>query len=696
MTYTDNSSSPSSFEIIMAKHAGFCNGVKRAIEIAEKTGEIALSRKTTAVTLGALVHNNDVVFHLKSLGIYPVENFADVSGKIFIIPSHGLEPEECLNASKKALDVVDATCPHVIKVQKAVEDLSENGYTVIIVGDKQHPEVKGVAAHGKGDVFVVSFPEEVDNIVKRGMKLAVVSQTTQTIELFNSVVNRIKDFHGMDVKGIDTICPATRLRQESAIDLSQRVDLMVVIGGRNSANTKRLSEVCGKVGTEVIQIETAKQLNANQFRGLRRIGVTAGASTPNWVIEEVVTTMADILKNETENIQNNEDDMTMEQVMAMMGNRPKTDESEIVEAIVTAVFDDRILVDIGTGSDATVMSDQLAVRQLSHPSDVVKVGDKINVVVGGWDKKSDSRLASKRKADAMLIWDKLEAIKEKNEIIKGVVSQAVKGGLVVDIGTRAFVPASQIDRRFVEDLTGFLKKEFEFKIVDIDREKNNVVLSRRVVLEEAEKIARESIFATLKEGDVVDGKVSRLTDFGAFVDIKDGVEGLLHISDISWSRITHPSKVLSEGQMITVKVLNVDSEKGRISLGYKQLQMDPWSIAEEKYAVGTIVNGTVMRMTTFGAFVKLEDGVEGLVHISQLSNKRVNKAEEVLSVGQEIPVKVLEVKTADHKISLSYKQAIEEVQQPVNNEASTEIEEAPATTIADAIDADKLKGVLND
>lgn len=694
--------SENGFEILMSKHAGFCNGVKRAIEIAERSGVKAREMGTNAVTLGALVHNDSVVSHLEKLGISPAVNLECIRDKVLIIPSHGLEPEVCERAREIASDVIDATCPHVIKVQKAVEDLSENGYTVIVVGDKQHPEVRGVAAHGKENVFVVSSADEVDDIVTKDANLAVVSQTTQSRELFQSVVERIKRVHGLEVKGIDTICPATRLRQEAAIDLSRRVELMVVIGGRNSANTKRLSEVCKAAGAEVIQIETADQLKASQLEGVKRVGVTAGASTPDWVIEEVVKTMADILNDGIEKKnQDVEDDMTMEEALATFGNRPRTDETEVVEAIVTAIFDDRILVDIGTGSDATVMADQLAVRQLSHPSDIVKIGDKINVVVGGWDKKNDTRLASKRKADAMLIWDKLEEAKENKETIKGVVSQVVKGGLVVDIGTRAFVPASQIDRRFVEDLNSFLKKELDFRIIDVEREKNNVILSRRVLLEEAEKFAREKIFETLKEGDVVDGKVSRLTDFGAFVDIEDGVEGLLHISDIAWSRITHPSKVLSEGQDIKVKVLNVDTEKGRISLGYKQLQMDPWDAAEEKYPVGSIVNGTVMRIAPFGAFVKLEDGVEGLVHISQLSDKRVNKVEDVLSVGQEIPVKILDVKAKDHKISLSFRQAVEETEEKVNTEVAEDsgegvIEQEPQSTIADTIDPEKLKNLLND
>lgn len=694
--------SENGFEILMSMHAGFCNGVKRAIEIAERSGVKAREMGTNAVTLGALVHNDSVVSHLEKLGISPAANLECIRDKVLIIPSHGLEPEVCERARKIASDVIDATCPHVIKVQKAVEDLSENGYTVIVVGDKQHPEVRGVAAHGKKDVFVVSSADEVDDIVTKDAHLAVVSQTTQSRELFQSVVERIKRVHGLEVKGIDTICPATRLRQEAAIDLSRRVELMVVIGGRNSANTKRLSEVCKAAGAEVIQIETADQLKASQLEGVKRVGVTAGASTPDWVIEEVVKTMADILNDGIEKKnQDVEDDMTMEEALATFGNRPRTDETEVVEAIVTAIFDDRILVDIGTGSDATVMADQLAVRQLSHPSDIVKIGDKINVVVGGWDKKNDTRLASKRKADAMLIWDKLEEAKENKETIKGVVSQVVKGGLVVDIGTRAFVPASQIDRRFVEDLNSFLKKELDFRIIDVEREKNNVILSRRVLLEEAEKVAREKIFETLKEGDVVDGKVSRLTDFGAFVDIGDGVEGLLHISDIAWSRITHPSKILSEGQNIKVKVLNVDVEKGRISLGYKQLQMDPWDAAEEKYPVESIVNGTVMRIAPFGAFVKLDDGVEGLVHISQLSDKRVNKVEDVLSVGQEIPVKVLDVKAKDHKISLSFRQAVEETEEKVNTEVAEDagegaIGQEPQSTIADTIDPEKLKNLLND
>ena len=675
-------------KVIVCECAGFCNGVKAAVDKAYDAASKAAIVGVPVVTFNALVHNEDVVSELKALGIDVIDDPKDAQGKTVIVPSHGITPAIMDAIKEVAHEVIDATCPHVIRVQKAAYEHSNNGYAVVMLGDCNHKEVVSVVACGK-DVKVVSSPCDVDTLEGLDDKpILLISQTTQMQDTFDAVFEKLKKVYSTRVENINTICPATRQRQEEAVKLTGYVDLMIVVGGKNSANTRRLAEVCELSQTKVIQIERADDIDYKLLCDTKTVGITAGASTPRYTIEEVVTTVTDILNNNNESL--DAFDITMEEALEMLPKRPKTDESEVVEAIVTAIFDDRILVDIGTGSDATVMAEQLSIRQ-ERPSELVKKGEKINVVIGGYDKKSDSRMASKIKADAFVVWDSLKEAFDNKKTIKGYVAEIVKGGLVVDVGTRAFVPVSQIDVRFVEDLTPYLKKEYEFNIIEVDREKGSVVLSRKALLAEKVKIAKEKAFSTFNSGDVLEGKVTRLADFGAFVDLGDGVEGLLHISEMAYSRINHPSKVFKEGDVIKVKIMNIDKEKDRISLGYKQLLQDPWESVETKYAVDSIVTGTVVRLADFGAFIRLEDGVEGLNHISQISNKRIAKVSDALYVGQEVNVKVTAINLADHRISLSIRQTLEpEVVQEetvvIKTKPAKVAEEVPAVEVIETVE----------
>jgi 4-hydroxy-3-methylbut-2-enyl diphosphate reductase len=711
--------------------------VARAVKIASAAGHEARANGfAAAATLGPLVHNTDVVEALRKEGVIAVNSLDEAPGKVLIVPSHGLPPELIERARDRGFSIVDATCPHVLKAQREVEEFHRRGHLVVLVGDKSHPEVTAVAARADGDIVVVPGPAALEG-VDLERPIAVVAQTTQKRSTVDAVVQALES-RGAQVTVADTVCPATHQRQAAAMRLAREVDLMVVIGGRNSANTMRLAEVCRDAGVKVAQVESSRELSAAMLEGAARVGVTAGASTPTWVIEEVMDAMKEFIDGNPEKPREQKRDQDQsraeaeaeavsrpgeepeakeetsptpdvaaetehpaeakpaeQQPVSAAPARPEAPEVSILKARVIEIHDDRVVVEIEPGVTAEILKDQLSSKPVAHPNEVVSVDQEIDIVLERQRPGSDVQYASKRRADNLLTWRRLEQARDSGETISGTVTEAVKGGLVVDIGVRGFVPASQVGRRFVEDLSAYVGQTLRMKVKEVERARGNVVLSHRAVLEEEERQARTLAFQTLSRGQVVDGTVTRLASFGAFVDIGQGVEGLLHISDIAWSRLKHPSEVLSEGQPIRVQILNVDVERERISLGYKQLQPDPWESIGQRFPVGSIVRGTVTKLVEFGAFVRLDCGIEGLVHISQLSDRRVAKPDEVVSVGQEVAVKVIGLREQEHRISLSIKQAQEDGERTEYRKYIRESNKADdVVTIGDRIsfDPSKLKG----
>ena len=676
--------------IRLAEYAGFCAGVRRAVAIAAETGDNdkALGGHGVA-TLGPLVHNPHVVASLEQHGVVTITQLDQAEGRMIVIPSHGLPPNVVADVEARDLELVDATCPHVKRVQKAAAGAQAAGRTVILVGDAEHPEVRAVAPYAGSAIHVVADSRQVRSLDLQGVPVTVLAQTTQKRSVVCSVVEALQAA-GSQVEYVETICPATTQRQNAARLLAAEVDLMVVIGGKASANTMRLAEVCRDIGVPVLTVESATELDPSAIRQAGVIGVTAGASTPSWVIEEVMDAMNEIIEGNPEQVQEVQP-VAEERITPPAHVAPS--EPEILKAHVEEVYDDRITVQLETGETATVFARELGVEAGTPPSEVVSAGDEIAVVP---DRRrsspdSDELTASKRQADRLLLWKKLENALETGEIIEGQVTEAVKGGLVVNIGVRGFVPASQVGRRFVEDLGQYVGQTLRMKVREVEQARSNVVLSQRAVLEEEEKQARAEAFATLQRGQVLHGKVTRLATFGAFVDIGNGVEGLLHISDIAWTRIKHPSKVLSEGQEIDVQVLNIDSERERISLGYKQLQADPWENIAQRFPVNSVVRGTVTKLVDFGAFVSLADGVEGLVHISQLSDKRIARPDEVVSVGDQLNVKIIGLKEQEHRISLSVRQAMEDGERSEYRRYMKDQKSDEAVTIGEHIGFDLAK-----
>ncbi len=714
-------------EVVTAEEAGFCFGVQRAVNIAV---EAAKENKNEYVyTLGPIIHNPQVVDKLKKLGVTPVEEIEEVEEGILIIRSHGVAPEILKKARKKNLHIIDATCPFVKKAQQYAKKLIEEGYQTFIYGDADHPEVKGIFGAAMSQAIIINDVKDLKaNIIAE--KVGFVAQTTKSPESYRDLISSIIN-ESNEMKIYNTICNTTEKRQYAASKLAKKVDLMLVIGGYNSANTNRLTEICRKTGTPTYHIETAKNINWDWFKGKEKIGITAGASTPEWLIKEVIGVMSEEKKEleekmeEVENVVEEENGKEVDNVEKGEENSPELEaneveddvadveeeideideveemEEEIVENIVEdeeleeekkegeidktedfqiadikkgqtvkgtviEINDDGIYVDVGYKTEGFVPLRELSHRKIDSAEEVVKVNDEIDVVVLTLEDEEGNMILSKRKADYEKAWEKIMAAYENDEIIEAEVTKEVKGGLVVDVGVRGFIPASHVAIGYVEDLSKYIGETMKLKVIEVERDKNNVVLSAKKVHEKKRKEQKEKTLKSLGEGQTITGKVTKLVDFGAFVDL-GGIEGLLHISEMSWGRIGHPSEILEEGQEIEVKVLGVNVEEERISLGLKQLLPDPWEEFARKHYEGEIITGKITKIVDFGAFMEVDEGIEGLIHISQLARRHVKTADEVVSVGEEREAKIINIDPEQKRVGLSLKE-LEEPSKP-NKEA---------------------------
>ncbi len=625
----------------LASHAGFCFGVRRAVEAAEKAAP--------AITLGPVIHNPKVVARLEALGVHSVNGIDEVpAGSRAVVRSHGIDRDtlEALNA--RCAEVIDATCPFVARIHEMARKASEAGIPLIVIGESQHPEVCGILGWTRGARYAVRTEEDVRALPQMERAL-IVSQTTMVESEFHALCALLQ----AKVRHPDarmTICPATRDRQSECVQLAREVDRMIVIGGRESSNSRKLYALAAQICPQTSFIETADELEGLEIGPTDTIGITAGASTPDCIIKEVVARMNDIEKKAPIEETQDQSVMSMEDVdKTLVQLRP----GQIVTGQVVQITDDEVCVNVGYKADGLVKKSDLS-------STDVKIGDEIEVEVVKVNDGEGNVLLSQKNIINRKAWEDICAKEEAGEFVEGVGKEAVKGGLLADVmGIRTFIPASQLSLHYVEKIDEFVGQPMTLKIIEIDKAKKRIVASRKAVLiaEEAEK--KKKIWDTLEVGSVVKGTVRRLADFGAFVDI-GGVDGLVHVTDLSWGRVKHPSDVVSVGQQIDVKILNVDPERERISLSYKQTQPRPWTVAAEKYPVGSIVEGKVVRITTFGAFVELEPGLDGLVHISQCALTRIAKVEDAVNVGDIVRVKVLDVNTEAKRISLSIREACED------------------------------------
>lgn len=656
-------------EIFLAENAGFCGGVKRAYEM-------ALANADNGVySLGDLVHNPQVVDELKSMGVIKIEKADGIKNSKVIIRSHGIHKKIRDKLISDNNEIVDCVCPKVTKIYEIVSKYYKEGKNIIILGNKDHPEVIGINSYCEDKAVIINDEKDLDKLPLGNS--VVVSQTTNNIKKYKKLINLIKDIQKDDIIVYNTICSATKIRQQSTEELAKKVDAMIVLGGKKSSNTKKLAEVAGMHCENVYLIESIKDIEYNKLKKFNKIGITAGASTPDMVIKEAVSNM--------ENFDNNE--MMME---AIEQSFKKIRRGEVVEGEVLFVNSDEVMVNIGYRADGIISREELSNDSSVKTTDLFQPGDQIKVYVMKMDDGEGNVVLSYKRVENMKVLDDIEEMFNNKERVTVKVKSVVKGGLTAELkGVNAFIPASHASVRFQRDLSKFVGQEMTCEIIDFDKAKRKVVLSRKNVEMEEEESKKKAVYENLHEGDIIEGTVQRLTNFGAFVDV-GGVDGLIHISELSWNRVKHPQDVVTPGQKVKVQVLNVDESKNRIALGLKQTTEKPWDVFVNNVKVGDVVEGEVVNLLDFGAFVRLESGVDGLLHVSQIAKEHVEKPSDKLSIGDKVTVKVTDIDEENKKISLSMKALLENEESEEEPEEIVEeviveeiVEEVPETKEAD-------------
>lgn len=701
--------------VIVAKNAGFCFGVRRAVELARKEAR----QRGRVYTWGKLIHNESVIRDLGAEGILPVETLDNLqAGDTLIIRAHGAPPSLFENCAARGIRTVDATCPFVERIHPIVAEAAEKGIPVYIAGKRTHPEVIGTAGWGRGKAVVLETPQEAER-AEAGAMGCLVAQTTLSERTFDEIAAVLKR-RIPELVVHNTICRTTRTRQEEAEAMSLRCTKMLVLGSGGSANTAALADLCKIHCSDTKMIDDIGKIPLEIFKLDDIIGLVTGASTPDPMIREVIQGMSELEKttietNEAEApaevVAETTEQAVEEAVVAVeepvVAAEEKAEEAaeqvaeeaaaeaketvetvveevkeaaapvkdaaedfeqaidssirrirpgQIVTGTVIGITDSEVLVNVGYKSDGYIPRAEFSADPNAEID--VKEGDEIDVEVVKVNDGEGNVLLSRKNVQSKKFWDDLMAEETEGKSFETVVKEVVKGGLIAEMegGVRAFIPASHVSTKYVENLSEYVGKAVKVKVLEIDKQRKRIVASiKQVLLDEAAAREQEK-WDSLVVGSKIHGIVRRITDFGAFVDI-GGLDGLVHVTDAAWGRVKHPSDVLSVNQEIDVLVLGVDKEKKRISLGYKQLQPKPWTMAGEKYPVGSIVEGKVVRIVPFGAFVALEPTIDGLIHISQVATRRIEKVEDELKVGDIVRCKVLEVNPEAKRISLSRKEA---------------------------------------
>ena len=655
----------------VAKSAGFCFGVDRAVGLVEQ----AAKEGKTVVTLGPIIHNRHAVGRFNEMGVEVISAPEEAKpGQTVIIRSHGVSKAVYDALAEREVEIIDATCPFVKRIHGIVSKAEEEGRLPVIIGTRSHPEVEGIAGWcSKCEIF--QSVEELENWAEkmsdqRDLPLSLVCQTTSTESLWKSCVNFAKK-QFTNLKIFDTICKATEFRQSEAAQLSKVCQAMVVVGDASSSNTGRLAMICREHCDRVYLVDNAEELKPEDFRGVADVGVTAGASTPAWIIKEVNKTMSEITNVEA--VQEESFEALLEQSIKTLNTGDK------VTGIVTGIGTTEVQIDLGTKHAGYIPYDEVSADPTVKPEDILKVGDEIEVFVVRVNDQEGTCQLSKKKLDGMKVWEEMATWCEEKATIDGTITEENKGGLVANVkGIRVFIPASQSGVAKGGDMAGMVGQTVQLKVTEVNRARRRVIGSIRAVTSEARKAAQEKIWSEIQEGAKYHGTVKSLTSYGAFVDI-GGVDGMVHVSELSWNRIKTPAEAVKVGDEIDVYVISFDPEKHKISLGYKTAEMNPWNQFMTNYNVGDVVDAKVVKLMTFGAFAEIIPGVDGLIHISQIANKRIGKPEDVLAEGQEVQVKITDVDAENKRISLSIRALLaEDEEEAVAEEAVEETAEAEA------------------
>lgn len=689
--------------VILAKSAGFCFGVSRSVKMAEE-----LLKSGPCKSLGPLIHNEDVVSDLARRGLEVISDPSEVRpGDRVMIRSHGVSQavEDALRAA--GAEITDATCPNVSRIHRLVAEASANGRQVIVIGTAGHPEVQAICGRCTEPVVVGNAAELANwlenNVDKRTEPITVVVQTTQTENNLRECEKLIKKWC-TKAEIFDTICFATSIRQEEAVKLASACGAMVVIGGKNSANSLHLAELCAERCANTQFVENSAQLDTGVLRDVETIGMTAGASAPSWIIKEVLDKMSDEIM-----IQENPEVAPVEEAPVQAVEQPAEEAAPAVEAeaapaeksfdemledslktiyngdkvsgVVVAITPTEVSIDLGTKYSAFIPTTEFTEDGEVKLEDAVHVGDTVEAIVVRVNDVEGTAQLSKKRMDAVKNWADIEAAQEAGTVVEGTVTEENKGGVVVSVkGIRVFVPASQSGLPKDTPMTQLVKQKVRLKITEVNRGRRRVVGSIRAVLQRERREKAEAVWNEIEVGKVYHGVVKSLTSYGAFVDI-GGIDGMVHVSELSWSRIKNPAEVVSVGDELDVYVIGFDKEAKRISLGYKKPEDNPWTKFVNTYKVGDIAQVKVVKLMPFGAFAEVMPGVDGLIHISQIANRRIGKPDEVLSVGDVVDVKITAIDTEKQKISLSIRALSEP--EPAPRRAAEPV--APAAPEEDAL-----------
>jgi len=707
--------------IIIAKSAGFCFGVRRAVAICER----AAVEHTDCVTLGPIIHNAHVIRDLEKKGVRAVADISEIkSGNTVIIRSHGAGRAEIAALDALGVTVIDATCPDVKKIHDIVSVESRDGRLPVIIGDREHPEVIAIAGWCddaiKCEIFKSS--DELSDWLKQGdnaqKPVSVVFQTTLTQTVYNSCVKIIKK-ECTNPKIFDTICNATFKRQQEAAEIAKTVDLMVVVGGKTSANSLRLADICREHCPRVVFTEDADGINAADISMSHTVGITAGASTPVWIIKEVSQTMmSDEMRNDEareEQVQEvTQEPVTPEQTEAPTpelelsaaqsenDNASQGDSSENesfeemleksiktlhtgekVTGIVTLITPTEVTVELGTKQSGYISASEFSNDPNAKIDELIKVGDEIDAFVMRVNDVEGMVMLSKKRLDAVKHWEDIAIACENKSIVEGTVTEENKGGVVVMVeGIRVFVPASQTGVPKDSPLTGLLKTKVRLRITEVNQSRRRVVGSMRSVIAEERREKSEQVWNDIEVGKEYEGVVKSMTSYGVFVDI-GGVDGMVHISELSWTRIKQPSDIMAVGDKVLVRVLSFDKENRKISLGYRKDEDNPWTRFTTQYHVGDVVNVKIVKMMPFGAFAEICPGIDGLIHISQITDRRIGLPSEELSDGQMVDVKITEIDYDRKKISLSIRALMDSSAGPLTDHEIEAAEDRTPTVVYD-------------
>lgn len=643
-------------KIIVAESAGFCFGVNRAINILYKL----IDEKKPACTLGPIIHNMQMVNELREKGVRTIDKISEAKeNETIVIRSHGVPQSIVDEINERQLDYIDATCPFVSKIHKIVSETDDDSI-VIIAGDKNHPEVQGIMGHCKSKCYTFKNQEELQELFsiipqKNYKTIKIVAQTTFDLKEWEKSLKSLKNVY-TNTKIFDTICNATSIRQREAANISKSVDLMFVIGDKHSSNSFKLYSICSSNCENTFFIETADELPLEMVKKADSIGVTAGASTPARIIKEVLDKMSEVNTSSV-----NENELSFEEMLEESLKSMNTNE-RVMGTVMSIAPNGDVSVDVGRKQAGFIPKDEISYDPTVTAQDVLKVGDEVELLIMKTNDQEGTIMLSKKRVDAQKNWEELEALNGSDEIFTGKVIEAVNGGIIVMLkDNRIFIPASQATLSRDEDPSALVGKEVQYRLLEVSRKgrRKRAIGSIKSVLKEKRAEEKAKLLETLAVGNHYKGVVKSLTSYGAFVDI-GGVYGMIHISELSWSRIKHPSEVVNVGDEVEVYIKDINEETKKISLGYKKEEDNPWFILKNEYPVGSVVKCKIVGLTTFGAFANIIPGIDGLIHISQIANKRIDKPQDVLSVGQEVEAKIIAIDFDKKRVSLSMRALLPE------------------------------------